>query len=52
MQSLAIFEQLEDEHGRAVLLHRLGISAMLLRGDLERARELVEISHAIHWRTR
>ena len=34
MQSLAIFEQLEDEHGRAVLLHRLGISAML-RGDLE-----------------
>jgi predicted ATPase len=27
-QSLAVFEQLEDEHGRAVLLHRLGISAM------------------------
>ncbi len=49
-QSLAIFERLEDEHGRAVLLHRLGISAML-RGDLERARELVEVSHAIHLRS-
>ncbi len=49
-QSLALFEQLEDEHGRAVLLHRLGISAML-RGDLEQARELVEASDEIHQRT-
>jgi hypothetical protein len=49
-QSLAVFEQLEDEHGRAVLLHRLGISAMW-RDDLERARELVEVSDEIHQRT-
>jgi predicted ATPase/class 3 adenylate cyclase len=49
-QSLAIFEQLEDEPGRAVLLHRLGISAMW-RGDLERARELVEASDEIHRRS-
>jgi predicted ATPase/class 3 adenylate cyclase len=49
-QSLAIFEQLEDEHGRAVLLHRLGISAML-RGELEQARELVAASDEIHQRT-
>jgi predicted ATPase/DNA-binding SARP family transcriptional activator len=46
-QSLALFEQLGDESGRAVLLHRLGISA-LRRGDLARARELVETSHNIH----
>jgi predicted ATPase/class 3 adenylate cyclase len=46
-QSLAMFEQLGDEHGRAVLLHRLGISAMI-RDDLPRARELVESSHRIH----
>jgi predicted ATPase len=49
-QSLALFEQLEDEHGRAVLLHRLGISAMW-RGELAQARELVEISDQIHQRT-
>jgi predicted ATPase/class 3 adenylate cyclase len=49
-QSLAIFKELEDEHGRAVLLHRLGISAMW-RDDLERARELVEASDEIHRRT-
>jgi tetratricopeptide (TPR) repeat protein len=48
-QSLALFEQLDDEHGRAVLLHRLGISAER-RGALERARELVEASHQIHER--
>jgi tetratricopeptide (TPR) repeat protein len=46
-QSLALFEDLADEHGRAVLLHRLGISAMR-RGELGRARELVEASDAIH----
>jgi predicted ATPase len=49
-KSLAIFEQLEDEHGRAVLLHRLGISAMW-QGDLGRARDLVEASDEIHQRT-
>jgi predicted ATPase/DNA-binding SARP family transcriptional activator len=49
-QSLALFEELEDEHGRAVLLHRLGISAMW-KGDLERARALVEESQAIHERS-
>lgn len=48
-RSLALFEQLEDEHGRAVLLQRLGITRMVA-GDLERARELVEESHAIHAR--
>jgi predicted ATPase/DNA-binding SARP family transcriptional activator len=48
-QSLALFEELGDEHGRAVLLHRLGISAMR-RGDLGHARELVEESHTIHER--
>jgi predicted ATPase len=49
LQSLALFEELEDQHGCAVILHRLGISAMI-RGDLPRARELVESSHAIHAR--
>jgi predicted ATPase/class 3 adenylate cyclase len=46
-QSLALFEQLGDEHGRAVLLHRRGIQAMR-RGELELARERVEASHDIH----
>jgi tetratricopeptide (TPR) repeat protein len=46
-QSLALFEELGDEHGRAVLLHRLGVSA-LWKGDLESARRLVEESEAIH----
>ena len=49
-QSLELFEELGDEHGKAVLLHRLGISAMR-RGDLARARELVTESHRIHERT-
>jgi predicted ATPase/DNA-binding SARP family transcriptional activator len=48
-QSLALFERLGDEHGRAVLLHRLGILAMW-KGDLDRARVLVEESQAIHER--
>jgi predicted ATPase len=48
-QSLALFEELGDEHGCAVLLHRLGISAMI-RDDYPRARELVESSHEIHAR--
>jgi predicted ATPase/class 3 adenylate cyclase len=46
-ESLAIFEQLGDRRGRAVILHRLSISAMI-RGDLARARELVETSHELH----
>jgi predicted ATPase/DNA-binding winged helix-turn-helix (wHTH) protein len=46
-RSLALFTQLGDEHGRAVLLHRLGIQAMR-RMEAERARVLVEASHAIH----
>ena len=48
-ESLKLYEQLGDELGRAVLLHRLGICAMR-RGDLDRARRLVEESHAIHAR--
>ncbi len=48
-QSLALFEELGDEHGCAVLLHRLSISAMI-RGDLDRARALVESSHEVHAR--
>lgn len=48
-ESLAVFEHLGDERGRAALLHRLGIQAMR-RGDLARARELVGESHAIHQR--
>ena len=46
-QSLALFEELDDEHGRAVLMHRLGIVAAF-RGELARPRELVEASHEIH----
>jgi predicted ATPase/class 3 adenylate cyclase len=49
-ESLALFEELGDEHGRAVLLHRLSITAMI-RGDLKRARELVQASHDLHSRS-
>ncbi|MBA3476287.1 MAG: hypothetical protein H0T10_05970 [Actinobacteria bacterium] len=49
-RSLALFEQVEDEHGRAVLLHRLATIA-LRRGDLDRARELTEASHELHQTT-
>lgn len=48
-ESLALFVSLDDEDGRAVLLHRLAISAMV-RGDLTRARELVVASDEIHVR--
>jgi predicted ATPase len=48
-ESLAEFERLEDDHGIAVLLHRLSISA-LLRGDVGRARELSERSLELHRR--
>jgi tetratricopeptide (TPR) repeat protein len=46
-QSLALFEQLGDVLGRAVLLNRLGVSA-LERGELERARELTEASDELY----
>ncbi len=49
-QSLELFERLGDDHGRAVLLHRLSISAMIRR-DLAQARELVQASHLIHERS-
>jgi tetratricopeptide (TPR) repeat protein len=42
-ESLALFTSLGDEVGRAVLLHRLGISTMQL-GDPEKARELFDES--------
>ena len=48
-ESLELYQELGDEHGQAVLLHRLGIEAMM-RGDLERARKLVDESHEIHER--
>ena len=44
-RSLAIFDELGDAHGRAVLLHRFAIQAMF-SGDLERARAFVGESHA------
>ncbi len=46
-RSLALFEEIGDEQGQAVLLHRLSITATIL-GDLRRARELVERSDEIH----
>jgi len=49
-QSLELFEALGDEQGRAVLLHRLGTSAMR-SGDLPRARDLVETSRQLHERS-
>jgi predicted ATPase len=48
-ESLDVFDEIGDEHGRAVLLHRFGILAMQ-RQDLVQARELAEESHAIHER--
>ena len=48
-ESLALYDELGDEHGRAVLLHRLALHAMR-RGDLDRARELLGESHEIHER--
>ena len=46
-QSLALHDELGDEHGRAVQLHRIALIEMRT-GDLARARELVETSQAIH----
>jgi predicted ATPase len=48
-ESLAEYERLEDDHGIAVLLHRLSIFA-LMRGELERARALAERSLELHRR--
>jgi predicted ATPase/class 3 adenylate cyclase len=48
-ESLAEYERLEDDHGIAVLLHRLSIRA-LERGDVERARDLSERSLELHRR--
>jgi predicted ATPase/class 3 adenylate cyclase len=48
-ESLSEYEQLGDEHGIAVLLHRLSISA-LIRGDVEQARALSERSLELHRR--
>jgi predicted ATPase len=50
IESLAIFDRLGDEDHRAVMLHRLGLSEMLLRGDLDRAEKLVKESDEIHHR--
>jgi predicted ATPase len=46
-ESLAIHEALENEHGIAVILHRLSISA-LEHGDVELARERSERSLELH----
>jgi predicted ATPase/DNA-binding SARP family transcriptional activator len=46
-ESLAAFERLGDDHGRAVLLHRVG-SVALWKGDLERARVLIDESYRLH----
>jgi predicted ATPase len=48
-ESLAAYEQLEDERGIAVLLHRLSIPA-LVRGDVERAHVLSTRSLELHRR--
>jgi tetratricopeptide (TPR) repeat protein len=44
---LALFQQLGDDRGCAILLHRLAITAQR-EGDLDRARKLVEASQAMH----
>ena len=48
-ESLAEYERLEDDHGIAVLLHRLSIRALEC-GDVERARDLSERSLELHRR--
>ncbi|MDQ6879006.1 MAG: hypothetical protein M3082_15230 [Candidatus Dormibacteraeota bacterium] len=48
-ESLVEYERLGDQHGIAVLLHRLSISA-LDRGDVAQARQLSERSLEIHRR--
>jgi predicted ATPase/class 3 adenylate cyclase len=46
-ESLAEYERLEDDHGIAVLLHRLSISA-LEHGDVDEARKRSERSLELH----
>jgi predicted ATPase len=46
-ESLAIYERLENDHGIAVLLHRLSIFS-LLHGDIELARRRSERSLELH----
>jgi predicted ATPase len=46
-ESLEEYERLRDDHGIAVLLHRLSIRALEI-GDIERARELSERSLELH----
>lgn len=48
-ESLGLFESLHNAHGRAVILHRLGILALEDR-DWERARTLVGTSEGLHER--
>jgi predicted ATPase len=48
-ESLALYDQLGNEHGIAVLLHRLSISA-LINGDVPRAQERAQRSLEIHRR--
>ena len=43
-ESLALFRDLEDDMGIAVLLHRLGISTLGYLEDPEKARELLNES--------
>jgi predicted ATPase len=44
---LAVFEELDDDVGRARLLHRVALNSMR-RGELELAKELAEQSLALH----
>lgn len=46
-QSLALFEQIRDEHARGVVLDRLG-TILMTQGDLDQARDLAEEAHVIH----
>ncbi len=48
-RSFELFDRLDDDHGRAHLLHRLGVQA-LHRREHDQARELVQRSHSIHER--
>jgi predicted ATPase len=48
-ESLSVYRQLGNDHGIAVLLHRLSIIS-LLRGDIELARERSERSLDLHRR--
>ncbi len=47
-EALAEYERLGNDHGIAVMLHRLSIPALVLRGDIEHARGLAERSLELH----